>query len=55
MNVEMNSVVKGETQKHTDELKSDWHFVGVPIEPVESTIVFGDEHVEIGIEDLFSQ
>ena len=51
----MHSIVKCQPEKHANELKSDWHFVGVAIEPVESAGVFGDEHVEIGVEYLFSE
>ena len=49
----MHSIVECQPEKHAYKLKSDWHFVGVAVEPVESAGVFGDEHVEIGVEYLF--
>ena len=49
----MHSIVQRQTQQHTYELESDWHFVGVAVKPVEPTCIFGDEHVEVRVEYLF--
>lgn len=49
--VEMDRVVEGQAQQHPHELKPQGDFVGVTVEPVETAVIFRQEHVEVGIED----
>ena len=51
--MQVNWVVNGEAQQHSDKLESDWGLVWKSIEPVNSAIVFGQEHVQVRIEDSF--
>ena len=47
----MDRVVKRQTQQHANKLESKRYLIRESIEPVESAVVFGEEHVEVGIED----
>ncbi len=47
----MNSVIKSQAQQHAYEFESNRHFVGKTVYPVESTVVFGNEHVQVRVED----
>jgi hypothetical protein len=47
----MNSVVESQAQEHAYELEPDWHLIGESIEPIEPSVIFGDEHIEVGVKD----
>ena len=49
----MHPIVERQPKQHTYKFKSDRHFVGVAVEPVESAGILGNEHVEVWIEYLF--
>ena len=49
----MHRVVESQGEEHADELEAYGHLEGVRVEPVESTLVLGQEHVEVRIEDGF--
>ena len=49
----MHRIVESQTQKHTYELETNGWLERVGVEPVESSLVFGEEHVQVGIEDGF--
>ena len=55
MNVKMNSIVKGQTEQHSNEFKPNGHFIRVTVKPIKATIIFWNKHVQIRIEDLFGQ
>ncbi len=47
----MHCVVNGEAQQHPHELEPQRDLEGEAVEPVEPPSVFGEEHVEVGVED----
>ena len=53
MDVKMHWIVEGQAQEHANELEADGWLEGVGVEPVESALVFGEEHVQVGVEDSF--
>jgi hypothetical protein len=53
VDVEVDWVVEREAEQDAYELEPEGHLVGEAVEPVEAGVVFGHEHVEVGVEDGF--
>lgn len=54
VNIQMNRVVKRQSQQHSNELEPQWQLVRMPIEPVEAVVILWQEHIEVGVEDSLS-
>jgi hypothetical protein len=51
VNIQVNGVVKRQSQQHSNEFEPQRQFVRMPIEPVEAVVVLRQEHIEVGVED----
>ncbi len=54
MNVEVDWIIKSQSQQHANKLKSQRHLIWKTVEPVVDTFVFWNEHVKVRIENRFS-
>ena len=53
--IQMNGVIDSDTKQHSHKLEYDGSFERERVKPIDSRVVFGDEHVEVALEDLLHQ